>query len=408
MIYKSYDINIYKKIGERINSLSSPFSSNYFIDSTKQYDILYSDIYYKHTSKVFYEKDTTSVLELSTNTLGILLSNIKNNSDTYLYYYIDDVEILDNYFESVGEDFLLVGTTLYHNNPLQTIVVNGIEYLSKPVIDLDLHVFVKYGNVSITRNKDNFKILINKANSGVYKYKFKSKYLFNLAKMNNALALSENIYTPLNTCSIEAVSEYCLKDIFSISKLKYPVFSLDIVGESDVHTYSTIRSNLIFNFPFDVYIYIDLTDKLNPILVSVNQQDTMELLAVIKPYFETKEAVLNPYFKNTNYVLDYNSFRYSLDNGPVEDNLFFDNKFKCTDIKLNLNDVVTNKKLYVGIKLHKTIYHQNIAVTNNSYGVEINTEHDYDILDEILQSYPYPNDNFKYYTYKTIEEETDG
>ena len=408
MIYKSYDINIYKKIGERINSLSSPFSSNYFIDSTKQYDILYSDIYYKHTSKVFYEKDTTSVLELSTNTLGILLSNIKNNSDTYLYYYIDDVEILDNYFESVGEDFLLVGTTLYHNNPLQTIVVNGIEYLSKPVIDLDLHVFVKYGNVSITRNKDNFKILINKANSGVYKYKFKSKYLFNLAKMNNALALSENIYTPLNTCSIEAVSEYCLKDIFSISKLKYPVFSLDIVGESDVHTYSTIRSNLIFNFPFDVYIYIDLTDKLNPILVSVNQQDTMELLAVIKPYFETKEAVLNPYFKNTNYVLDYNSFRYSLDNGPVEDNLFFNNKFKCTDIKLNLNDVVTNKKLYVGIKLHKTIYHQNIAVTNNSYGVEINTEHDYDILDEILQSYPYPNDNFKYYTYKTIEEETDG
>ena len=408
MIYKSYDINIYKKIGERVDSLSSPFSSNYFIDSTKQYDILYSDIYYKHTSKVFYEKDTTSVLELSTNTLGILLSNIKNNSDTYLYYYIDDVEILDNYFESVGEDFLLVGTTLYHNNPLQTIVVNGIEYLSKPVIDLDLHVFVKYGNVSITRNKDNFKILINKANSGVYKYKFKSKYLFNLAKMNNALALSENIYTPLNTCSIEAVSEYCLKDIFSISKLKYPVLSLDIVGESDVHTYSTIRSNLIFNFPFDVYIYIDLTDKLNPILVSVNQQDTMELLAVIKPYFETKEAVLNPYFKNTNYVLDYNSFRYSLDNGPVEDNLFFDNKFKCTDIKLNLNDVVTNKKLYVGIKLHKTIYHQNIAVTNNSYGVEINTEHDYDILDEILQSYPYPNDNFKYYTYKTIEEETDG
>ena len=408
MITKSYDINIYKKIGERVDSLSSPFSSNYFIDSTKQYDILYSDIYYKHTSKVFYEKDTTSVLELSTNTLGILLSNIKNNSDTYLYYYIDDVEILDNYFESVGEDFLLVGTTLYHNNSLQTIVVNGIEYLSKPVIDLDLHVFVKYGNVSITRNKDNFKILINKANSGVYKYKFKSKYLFNLAKMNNVLALSENIYTPLNTCSIEAVSEYCLKDIFSISKLKYPVFSLDIVGESDVHTYSTIRSNLIFNFPFDVYIYIDLTDKLNPILVSVNQQDTMELLAVIKPYFETKEAVLNPYFKNTNYVLDYNSFRYSLDNGPVEDNLFFNNKFKCTDIKLNLNDVVTNKKLYVGIKLHKTIYHQNIAVTNNSYGVEINTEHDYDILDEILQSYPYPNDNFKYYTYKTIEEETDG
>lgn len=408
MITKSYDINIYKKIGERVDSLSSPFSSNYFIDSTKQYDILYSDIYYKHTSKVFYEKDTTSVLELSTNTLGILLSNIKNNSDTYLYYYIDNVEILEDYFEPVGEDFLLVGTTLYHNNPLQTIVVNGIEYLSKPVIDLDLHVFVNYDNVSITRNKDNFKILINKANSGVYKYKFKSKYLFNLAKMNNVLALSENIYTPLNTCSIEAVSEYCLKDIFSISKLKYPVFSLDIVGESDVHTYSTIRSNLIFNFPFDVYIYIDLNNKLNPILVSVNQQDTMELLAVIKPYFETKEAVLNPYFKNTNYILDYNSFRYSLDNGPVEDNLFFDNKFKCTDIKLNLNDVVTNRKLYVGIKLYKTIYHQNIAVTNNNYDVEINTEHDYDILDEILQSYPYPNDNFKYYTYKTIEEETDG
>jgi hypothetical protein len=136
--------------------------------------------------------------------------------------------------------------------------------------------------------------------------------------------------------------------------------------------------------------------------------DVVDCRTVVKCYFETKESAPNPYFKNTNYVLDYNSFRYSLDNGPVEDNLFFDNKFKCTDIKLNLNDVVTNKKLYVGIKLNKIIYHQNIAITDNNYDVETNTEHDYDILDEILQSYPYPNDNFKYYTYKTIEEEIDG
>lgn len=406
IITKNYSANIYKKIGERVNSLSSPSTSNYFINSSKKYKINYSDIYYKYISQVYYEKETQNILELSTNTLGILLSNVKTITNTYLYYYVTDVELLKDYEEYVGADYLLVGTTLYHNNSNTIISINDKEYLSKPVLDLTMDVFYNYPNVTIYRNKDNFRVLIAKEAATKYEYKLKSKYLLDFSQIQNSLLLSETTLIPLSTYSLENTAEYLELDIFSMTKLKYPIFSLDEVGLTDIHTYQSLRSNLLFNFSFSVYVYLDLTSKFNPILVSINKEDNLELLCIIEPYYEIKDQVKNPYYENKLYQVDYNSFDYTLDMIPdTSTAAFLHNKFKSANISLNLNDLVTNKKFYLGFKLsNKVIYHQNNIKDNLDYSAITLNDYDYSMLDEIIQTYPYTTDGYKYYTYEILED----
>lgn len=261
-----------------------------------------------YPSKVFNIVSKKQSVEITTNTLNILVSDVVIDGVIY-YFYLDSIPTNLNVLAEY--DYEIVNDKVYLNTDEKYLQDNENIYTVYKVYSLDIYNLSS--NVSIRKLKDRFKITIKTNNPSLINIDVKSNSIFSPTIYNNWLIFHDCIYKIDNSTSSLFTHSFELYDKVEIHQKNVNVLLRDIpVNEVSIEhindkynkiIYKTFRSNLMINTELGQESFVYATKSQYSELEVCNYPKTdlniFPIFSIIKDKTRIKELNLNPYL-NTN------------------------------------------------------------------------------------------------------------
>lgn len=349
-----------------------------YIETEQTRNIDTSKIDDVYTSKIYNIVLNKSSVEVTTNTLGILLTDVTVNNIDY-YYYIESEDDILQYLQTKDALTVYKDGVYYLNTNLDYISLNSKVYKVNKVIPND--IWNRSDLIKIRRLKDRFKITVSTKNPSNLKIKFISNsalsplihrgsaFFYDFIGINPTtgekillLNTTFNIYSKVEIH--EKIDHMILKE-FSISDVTIEDIS-SMPGYCFVK-YNTFRSNNTVDISSNKELYISLntSDTLTELSVSTDFNDKFSSLITINKTNSTiKSITMNPYISTKLYKNKPEAILFVWGiNKKYEKS--FDVPLGCERFKLNLTNLrkrLVTKFIYNGyseIKDSIINYHQN-------------------------------------------------
>jgi len=324
VIIKNYKVPIYKELAKAGVELATP-ATQYADVLLKTKQSLEIEYFNKTPCQIYnIDNSKNNSITITSNTLGILISNIKDPiTDEFYFFKVQVPEFYTNspdlLLELKGKaeetfgSFVIFNNFIFHNRSENLIkFLNNELYANTPVLDISLHNSLNYPLVkSIRHLKKEFKITI-KLNADQCSFKFKNEHLFGVNNLTNSV-ISLNPFIYKNSQVIKHSfyklykEETFLTDLFesyeleshvisdSLNYTTTPPFNYTTVG------YNTEYSNLhIPIIALKTFIYFN--EILKQIVASptlLQESSTVVLLAIITKKSELVKSTFNTYKNNT-------------------------------------------------------------------------------------------------------------
>ena len=389
-IIKNYKIPIYKVLATAGLEVSSPATSNsdLYLATEQELSVEYFN---SRPTEIFSisSKNTSTIIH--SNTLGILISDIKDEVTSEYFYFkiklkqehVDSPEVVNEIKElanSLFSSYLILDGYLYHNNEENLIeFLYEEKYPSTPVLDLSLHYSLQYSKIRSIRNlKNQFKITLNIPLESL-EIKLKSDNVFGLNILSensvslNPFILDSKLFTKHSFYSLQK-DEAFLTDLVTNFKLDSYCLSEEITYNSyepfeyTILSYLTEYSNLQVILPSDkTYIYINTSTQSLEVapLPLANLLEEFTLIAVVTKKTLLVDVVGNSY--KANIKKDANFKKLFITSTPVSIDMI---PVGACSFVYSLRDVIRNKQSVVETSDY-TVYQLNQQQDWSSVNVRI-------------------------------------
>ena len=389
-IIKNYKIPIYKVLATAGLETSNPATSNsdLYLATEQELSVEYFN---SRPTEIFSisSKNTSTIIH--SNTLGILISDIKDEVTSEYFYFkiklkqehVDSPEVVNEIKElanSLFSSYLILDGYLYHNNEENLIeFLYEEKYPSIPVLDLSLHYSLQYSKIRSIRNlKNQFKITLNIPLEAL-EIKLKSDNVFGLNILSensvslNPFILDSKLFTKHSFYSLQK-DEAFLTDLVANFKLDSYCLSEEITYNSyepfeyTILSYLTEYSNLQVILPSNkTYIYINTSTQGLEVapLPLANLLEEFTLIAVVTKKTLLVDVVGNSY--KANIKKDANFKKLFITSTPVSIDMI---PVGACSFVYSLRDVIRNKQSVVETSDY-TVYQLNQQQDWSSVNVRI-------------------------------------
>lgn len=346
-----------------------------YIKKSKNIKIDESNTEGLYPAKIFNIVNKKDTVEITTNTLGILITDKVFNDVVYFKKLNKLPKNLES-LKQISNEFYVDGETVYLNTDQTYIQLDNEIYTVIPVLGLQL--WDKDPTISIRRLKDRFKITVKTKKT--LQIQLSSPSILTPTIHNQWVTFSDCVHTfgtdsflYLYTHSFEYYDKIEIHDkTLKINLRDIPIG--DVVIEDFMESYykvsyRTFRSNMQLNNELGTDLYINITVDKNLVTLTAQQfTEKMDyLIKVSKEKTKIDEAVINPYLLTPLYKSKPEVFYFTWDT-VSKYSTSLNTPLGCERIQLDLSKLLSRKVNTV--ELDDRVIQENNYYTSNS---EINT-----------------------------------
>ena len=369
---KTYSGKIKRAISEGLISPSALPEA--YIKKESNTTIDTENIESKFPARIFNIVSKNKSVEITTNTLGIKITDIVDESGTPYYSYLTK-EIKTPRVLSKLDTYARNGIT--YINTTKDYIQDGDELIFiKDVYSLNL--WERSDKIAIRRLKDRFKITVKTTNPDNLIIDLKVKSIFTPSIRNNWMSFYDCIYNTVNntpaylyTHSFEYYDKVEIhENTENISLRDIPIseISIQLVDENYKKiSYKTYRSNLYVNLELLSNSYINVTrenEQSNIVVSKESSEVDISLFRVLRDETVLQELDLNPYLGSNLYKgrAERLFFVWETATKYTQD---FNVPFGCERIELDFNKVLNRKKETLRVN-NVIITEDNTTLRNNN------------------------------------------